>query len=235
MKINPLKDNPPLDNKKFFLASMVSPEGRNKHDVYGFKFHDVAPTYKDAKNLVKRYHGMDPDFDVFIGTIGKWCPWVFNPDEIADQEYADSKLNELISEHRKHVASSNDQYHRDVQDHVQKIKQNSTKEGQENAMKEKEHVVAVMFKIKQLKLHLKRRQEELQALEDIFHTKYTKEERNLAKKAKMPLVEPSPMQYSMMSPQQDENEGQEVTEPSTSASSVQSDADKICERLKSSN
>ena len=190
-----LHDNPPIAGKKFFLASMISPESRNKHDVYAFKFHDVCETEEEGKKLCQYYHKLDPDFDVFLGTIGKWSPWVFDPLAIQDIQYANTQLTELVGAHRAHAKSSDSEWREDVDKHIKDIQRAATKEGQLELASKPESPESMYNKIQQLQLVIKRRKEELEAIEDIFHTNYTKEERKRAKQVSLPLTEPAPMKY----------------------------------------
>lgn len=210
-----LHDNPPLSGKKFFLASMISPESRNKHDVYAFKFHDVCETEDEGKRLCQYYHKMDPDFDVFLGTIGKWSPWVFDPLSITDVEYANSQLTELVGAHRANATSSDSKWHEDVNNHIKDIQRGATREGQLELANRRESPESVYHKIQQLNLVIKRRKDELEAIEDIFHTNYTKEERKHAKNVSLALTEPTPMKY------------EEYTEPKVETSIATTEHDRL--------
>ncbi len=197
-KITVLKDNPPLSGKKFFIVSMISPESRQKHDVHALKIHDMCEREDEAKILCEYYHGLDPDFDVFHGTVGKWSPWVWDPLSITNVEYADSRMTELIKGHRMHMQSNDRKWHEEVEKHIEEIKKGNTKEGQLAMANKKEHPRSLWFKIKQLDLVIKRRREEKEALESIFHRNYTKEERKDAQNCDLPLTEPAPMQYTLL-------------------------------------
>ena len=112
-------------------------------------------------------------------------------------EYADSFLTDLIREHqmnkRKWI-----QMEAEVEQNLEQIRYTGTKEGQEEAAKKKEPAVSIWFKRQQLEATIKKRRDELEALDDLFHTNYTKAERNEAKKAQLPLSEPLPMQYELL-------------------------------------
>lgn len=197
-RISVLKDNPPLPGKKFFLASMISPEGRQKGKVYGFKLHDMCETEEEGKMLCEYYHKLDPDFDVYLGTVGKWSPWVFDPLDVGNVEYADKFMTQLLGEHRSSKRDMDVKWRHEVDQNMEHIRRGATKEGQQEMSNRKEPAVSLWFKIQQLENTIKRRKNEQEALEEIFHTKYTKAERMEAKKAKLPLSEPAPMQYELL-------------------------------------
>ena len=196
-KISVLHDNPDLPGKKFFLASIISPESRQKHDVYAMKFHDVSGEYEEAMALAEYYKNLDPDFDVFVGTMGKWCPWLFNFDEV-DAVYSDKMLTELVANHRKNAKVSEKQFFDRVTAHANnELPARVTREFKEKEL-EKENAVQLLYRIRQLELVVKRRQTELLSIQEIFDSgKYTDDEREGARKLedKFPLSEPAVMRY----------------------------------------
>ena len=197
-KIAVLHDNPPLPGKKFYLASWISPESRQKHDVYAFKIHDMCEELDEAKDLCRYYKSLDPDFDVSVGTVGKWAPWVFDMNEI-EAEYADERLTSLVKSHRENNKQANKHWKEQVGKHVEEIRHATTKEGQEALANRKEPAVSVLFKMKQLELTIKRRKAELEAMEEVYYTTYSSAERKEAKKLPLPESEPSQMQYTLLS------------------------------------
>lgn len=194
-----LHDNPPLPGKKFFLVSMISPESPQKHDVHGFKIHDMCETEEEAKELGSYYRNLDPDFDVSVGVVGKWLPWLFDVMAVQNIEYANDQLTNLVKSHRTSKRSGDTTWREDVDKHIEEIQKAGTKEGQEALAAQKEPAVSLLFKIKQLELTIKRRRNELENLQEVFHTQYNKEDRAAAKKVELPLSEPQPMQYTMLS------------------------------------
>ncbi len=197
-RIAVLHNNPPLPGKQFFLASWISPVSRQPHDVYAYKIHDMCDDEDEARDLCRYYQSLDPDFDVAIGSVGKWSPWVFDMADIHTAEYADERLTSLVASHRETNKTEDRQFKADVDKHVSEIKHATTKEGQQELADRKEPAIAVRFKLKQLELTIKRRRDELVALEELYHTNYTKDERAEAKRAQLPLSEPLPMQYALL-------------------------------------
>lgn len=219
-KITVLHDNPPLTGKKHFLVSMISPESRQKHQVYGMKIHDVCEDYSEAEQLAQYYNSMDPVFDVLIGTVGKWSPWVFNFDDVTPK-YADEQLNNLVTAHRGQANIQDRQFIDHVNRHKTEVAQVSSKEFQEAKMIEKkETAVQLLFKIKQLELIISRRNEELSSLQCIYSENYTDEEREHAStlEGNFPLTEPSITQYKEIIEVQEEimEEQESVVENSES-------------------
>lgn len=197
-RVTVLKDNPPLAGKKYFLMSVISPESRQTHQVHGLKLHDMCETEEEGRMLAKYYHDLDPDFDVLLGVVGKWCPFLFDTLDVPDVEYANKELTNLIKSHRMQRNTMDQSWKQEHEKNIEEIRKANTKEGQFELANRKEPAVSVWFKIKQIEQVIKRRKEELDALQEHFHTKYSKIERLEAKKAQLPLSEPSPMQYTLL-------------------------------------
>jgi hypothetical protein len=197
-KVAVLHDNPPLPGKKLCLVSMISPESRQKHDVYGFKLHDMCETEQEAEMLTKYYHNLDPDFDVYTCEVGKWCPWIWDPLSINNVEYANEFLTDLIRGHRVHQKQVDQHWKSEHQRKRGEIMKGATREGQLEMANRKEPAVSVWFKIKQIENIIKKRKEELEQLEEVFHMNYSKSDRIQAKKSDLPLSEPPAMQYTLL-------------------------------------
>ena len=197
-KVSVLTNNPELPGKMYFLCSMVSPTGNQKHKVQAFKFHDVCGDEQEIKYLQKYYHDLDPDFDVYVGTIGKWMPWVFDANDVPNSEYADERLNEIIAAHRQTKRTDNMEFENRINKHVKQMEHTASKEGQrEKVEKEKESCVQMLYRIKQLELVVERRRQELDALNELYLELYTKQEQEDASKVTFPpLTEPSLMYYN---------------------------------------
>lgn len=188
-----LHDNPPLAGKKFFIVSMISPEGRQKNDVHGIKIHDFCETEEEGRRLIEYYHKLDPDFDVFLGSVGKWCPWIFDPSIIQDATYADKQLTDLIGAHRQHQADVKEKWEQDFKSRTEEMKKLEDKDFQNDKANEKEVPVSMIYKIKQLEHVVTKRQQELEKYQELFESVYDDVERKEALDSELPdlpVVEP---------------------------------------------
>src|ERR1044071_2688675 len=128
-KIAILHDNPPLPGKKFCLLSMISPESRQNHQGHGFKIHDMCETEEEGRMIAKVYSEMDDAFDVYLTRVGKWCPWILNPLEVQDVEYANKELTDLIRSHRMNRKQMDEHWKSEHEKNLQEIRKGATKEG----------------------------------------------------------------------------------------------------------
>lgn len=217
--ITVLHDNPPLTGKKHFLVSMISPESRQKHQVHALKIHDMCEDYEEAEQLATYYNSLDPVFDVLIGTVGKWSPWVFNFDDITPK-YADDQLNTLVKSHRTKAKAQDQEWINHVNKHRQDVSDMTSKEFQKaRAETKKETAVQMLFRIRQIELTIKRRQDELTSLNELYQELYDDSERTHASSLEndFPLAEPAIMDYRRLPSENDSGPSESTVTPSSSS------------------
>jgi hypothetical protein len=64
--------------------------------IRGLKVRGSYETQHEAQIRAQVLKRMDDKFHVFIAEVGCWCPWAPNPDELENQEYAETQLNTLV-------------------------------------------------------------------------------------------------------------------------------------------
>lgn len=78
--------------------------------IRGLKVRGVYDTYPEAVNRAKTLQKLDPSFNVYVGQVGFWLPWDPEPTEVADQEYADDQLNQLMKKYKENEAQRDEFY-----------------------------------------------------------------------------------------------------------------------------
>ena len=73
----------------------------NKTSVRGVKVRGVYDSYDQAQRRARELQRGDSSFHVFVGQVGYWLPWDPNADNVQDEEYFESELNNLMSEYKK--------------------------------------------------------------------------------------------------------------------------------------
>jgi len=81
--------------------------------VQGLKVRGVFDTYGEAVNRAKTLQKLDPSFNVYVGQVGFWLPWDPEPHTVADQEYADEQLNQLMKKYKENEATRDELYAQD--------------------------------------------------------------------------------------------------------------------------
>ena len=69
--------------------------------VRGMKVRGVYSTTAEAEMRAKKLQRSDPLHNIFIGEVGKWLPWDPSPNAIANQEYAEDQLNQLMKKYKE--------------------------------------------------------------------------------------------------------------------------------------
>jgi hypothetical protein len=69
--------------------------------VRGMKVRGVYSTTTEAEMRAKKLQRSDPLHNIFIGEVGKWLPWDPSPNAIANQEYAEDQLNQLMKKYKE--------------------------------------------------------------------------------------------------------------------------------------
>jgi len=86
--------------------------------VQGLKVRGVYDTYKEALGRAKTLQTLDPSFNVYVGQVGFWLPWDPEPNDMADQEYADDQLNQLMKKYKDNESQRDEFYAKTKQERL---------------------------------------------------------------------------------------------------------------------
>lgn len=78
--------------------------------IRGIKIRGVYSTTKEAEVRSKKLQRSDPLHNIFIGEVGKWLPWDPSPHQIAEQEYAEDQLNQLMKKYKENDEAKEEFY-----------------------------------------------------------------------------------------------------------------------------
>jgi len=100
--------------------------------VRGIKVRGVFETLKEAQVRAELLRRMgDTKFDIFVGQVGVWCPWSPNPEDLQEQEYAESQLNTLMKQYKENMTLKDEFYEmrkqEKIEDAQRKLKENLEK------------------------------------------------------------------------------------------------------------
>lgn len=90
--------------------------------IRGIKIRGTFDTMDEAKNRIEFLKKVDKNFDIYVGQVGCWCPWSPNPNDLQDQEYAETQLNTLMKEYNKNVSDKNELFEQRKQDAINSSK-----------------------------------------------------------------------------------------------------------------
>lgn len=69
--------------------------------IRGLKVRGVFDTLREAEVRAQVLKRVDDKFSVYVAQVGCWCPWSPNPDDITDQEYAETHLNTMMKKYKE--------------------------------------------------------------------------------------------------------------------------------------
>jgi len=79
-------------------------------NMHGLKVRGTYDTLREAQMKAKKLQVNDKNFHVFVGQVGYWLPWNPEADDIANQEYGESQLNELVKGHKQNRLQADEFY-----------------------------------------------------------------------------------------------------------------------------
>ena len=74
--------------------------------IRGIKIRGVFPSEAEASVRAKRLQKSDPNFNIYMGSVGKWMAWDPDPSRVPNQEYANDQLNTLMKKYREKKQTS---------------------------------------------------------------------------------------------------------------------------------
>lgn len=86
--------------------------------IRGLKVRGVFESLKEAEIRSQVLRKIDEKFNVYVAEVGCWCPWSPNPEDIKDQQWAETQLNTLMKEYKDNQAKKDEffeQRKRDLQ------------------------------------------------------------------------------------------------------------------------
>lgn len=90
------------------IESQFHKDNNFKTTIRGIKVRGTFDTQEEAKNRIEFLKKVDKNFDIFLGQVGCWCPWSPNPNDLQDQEFAETQLNTLMKEYKKNMDDKNE-------------------------------------------------------------------------------------------------------------------------------
>ena len=104
-----------------------------KCSTRGVKIRGTYESYKEAELRAKVLQKLNNSHNVFVGQVGYWLPWDPNADSIADQEYSEAELNELMKSYKENQEKRDLHYKEQVSDRKKSVEE-SVKESVEDSL-----------------------------------------------------------------------------------------------------
>jgi hypothetical protein len=101
--------------------------------IRGLKVRGVYDTLKEAQHRAKEIQRNDRSFNVYIGQVGYWLPWDPTPQKVANQEYLEEGLNNLVKKYQENQKFKEQHF----QENLDYVKEQAAKQA-DKSRKEKE-------------------------------------------------------------------------------------------------
>jgi chromosome segregation ATPase len=173
--IDYLFEDPPIQNQKYALVSIVGPHMPQKCDTWGLKIRGTSDTLEKAKDMSQKILRIDNNYDIYTVEVGKFFPLDVEPHDIKNIEYQNDQLNTLIKSYLENRENANEQWHSRKNEMVQK----AIKEGK-SSEKPKEHPISIIQQIHMQKEDIQKAQEKIRELENKLNDNYTDDEKSNA-------------------------------------------------------
>ena len=69
--------------------------------IRGIKVRGVFGSDVEATARAKKLQRSDPNFNIYMGSVGKWMAWEPDASKVGEQEYANEQLNTLMKKYRE--------------------------------------------------------------------------------------------------------------------------------------
>jgi hypothetical protein len=102
--------------------------------IRGLKVRGVYDTLKEAQHRAKEIQRNDRSFNVYIGQVGYWLPWDPQPTKIANQEYLEQGLNDLVHKYQDNQKAKEQHF----QENIDYVKEQAAKQAEKQQKKNQE-------------------------------------------------------------------------------------------------
>jgi hypothetical protein len=112
MKDSTMKQD--YDDFIFKNQQRLEEEFHKKNDFHttirGIKVRGVYSSDVEAQARAKKLQKSDPNFNIYMGAVGKWMAWEPDASRVVTQEYANEQLNTLMKKYHENEDSRNEYY-----------------------------------------------------------------------------------------------------------------------------
>lgn len=113
-EVNTTKIQEDWDNYMFTNRAKLEDDFYAKNNfrttVRGLKVRGVYGSSQEAEARAKKLQKADQIHNIFVGQVGKWLAWDPEPSQVANQEYQEEQLNELMKSYKKNEEAREEFY-----------------------------------------------------------------------------------------------------------------------------
>jgi flagellar biosynthesis GTPase FlhF len=104
-KVDYLDEDPVISEQKYCVVSVLTPKNfkdvDEKSTMYTFKVRGSYGTVEEAQKRIQLLNQLDPNVNIYLAEVGKWCPFEDDPEKAKDAVYKDEELNRLMKGYKE--------------------------------------------------------------------------------------------------------------------------------------
>jgi chromosome segregation ATPase len=144
-KVDYLDEDPVISEQKYCVVSVLTPKNfkdvDEKSTMYTFKVRGSYSTVEEAQKRIQLLNQLDPNVNIYLAEVGKWCPFEDDPEKAKDAVYKDEELNRLMKGYKENQEKAKELFEVRKADMVAKALAD-TKDKKEKLKKEDEEAKA---------------------------------------------------------------------------------------------
>jgi len=109
-----------------------------KTSIRGIKVRGTFDTLKDAQVRAEVLKKLGDKFDIFVAQVGCWCPWSPHPEDMENQEYAETQLNTIMGKYKENALGRDMFYNQRKDEKIVKARLEAEKITANNLVSDKE-------------------------------------------------------------------------------------------------
>jgi len=114
-KVDYLDEDPVITSQKYCVISVLTPKNfkdvDEKSSMYTFKVRGAYETVEEAQKRIQFLNSIDPNVNIYLAEVGKWCPFDDDPEKAKDAVYKDEELNRLMKGYKENQEKAKEHFH----------------------------------------------------------------------------------------------------------------------------
>ena len=113
-KVDYLDEDPVISSQKYCVISVLTPKNfkdvDDKSSMYTFKVRGSYETVEEAQKRIQFLNSLDPNVNIYLAEVGKWCPFEDDPEKAKDAVYKDEELNRLMKGYKENQEKAKEHF-----------------------------------------------------------------------------------------------------------------------------
>lgn len=107
--------------------------------IRGIKVRGTYDTLKEAQVRAEVLRKKENNkFSIYVAQVGCWCPWSPNPDDISEQEFAETQLNTMMKKYHENLQEKEEFFEKRKDDMKKRIKE---EEDEKKILRDNENLI----------------------------------------------------------------------------------------------